>query len=574
MVMTYKLFDINESYTELETEDIQFKRKVIDTLSVFEEGYQYTPAFRAGVWSGKREFFTIQPNKNIKFPKGLVQYVIKDLQDHNYQYSYNTTTQQTNITFEEFQDFVETLNLPFPPYDYQIKATFDIIRDRRGVQQAATGAGKSLLLYLVIMWMLKNNKKSILVVPTISLTLQMRGDFIDYGIEKHYNVDNVIKVIGGEFNNKDLKSHPLIISTWQSLQYLKEEEFSIFDSILCDEAHTIKGEVLSNIIKYATNAQWKAGVTGTIPRTRVDKLQLLGTLGRAYKVITPQGLIERGLATPVFINLLYINYSQTDREQVRKEKMKFPEEERFITQHLSRNSKVTLLMSKLTQKNGGENILTLFNKVDHGKLLLRQAIALKNPSIQFELLDKLTPKPLKEAIELWEINQEMRFYINQELQEPEFKKILKVAEKHLNKDDAQAFLKSIYSLTDLNIYFIYGGVEGSARDEIRKILEEKTGVQIIASYGTTSTGINYKNLHHLVLAASTKSFIRLSQTVGRGMRKHESKQGVHIWDIVDDLSYETPRTKKENYMLKHSYERIEIYREQEYPLSERELFIT
>lgn len=567
--MTYTLQDINESYTELVTEDLNFKKKVIDTLSVFEEGYQFMPAFRAGVYDGKKRFYTIV-DSNIRFPKGLVAYVIKDLQGHNYPFVYNNSTEALDITLEDFQKFVDSLNLPFPPYDYQIKAAFDMTRDKRGVQQAATGAGKSLIIYLFLMFMKKMNKKSLLVVPSISLTLQMKGDFEDYGME---DADDLIKLIGGEFNNKDLSTHPITISTWQSLYQMKAKDFEIFDAISVDEAHTVRGDALQKIINNAANAQWKVGLTGTVPRTRVEKLQLLGTLGRVYKVISPQGLIERGLATPVFINLLYMNYSQSDREFVKKEKMKYPDEDKYIAQHLSRNAKIAALMYKLTQKNGGENVLTLFNKVEHGKLILRQAVALKNPGVQFELLDKLTPKPLKEAIELWEMNQSMRFYINQSLDKSDLMKIMKTAEKHLNKDDAASFLRSIHSLTDLNIYFIYGGVEGSAREEIRKILEEKTGVQIIASYGTTSTGINYKNLHHLVLAASTKSFIRLSQTVGRGMRKHESKSGVHIWDVVDDLTYETARTKKENYMLRHSYERIEIYRENEYPLSEKEIFL-
>ena len=187
--MTYKLTDINESYTELETDDINFKKKVIDTLSVFMEGYQFMPAFRAGVHDGKKHFYEIMSNTNIKFLKGLVGYIEKDLRNHNYPYTYETTTVITEISFAEFEVFVNSLDLPFPPYDYQLKSAFDMVKYRRGVQQAATGAGKSLILYIFMMWMLKNNKKSLLVVPTISLTLQMKGDFEDYGMK---NADKLI----------------------------------------------------------------------------------------------------------------------------------------------------------------------------------------------------------------------------------------------------------------------------------------------------------------------------------------------------------------------------------------------
>ena len=336
--------------------------------------------------------------------------------------------------------------------------------------------------------------------------------------------------------------------------------------------HTVRGDALQNIINNATNASWKVGVTGTVPRNRVEKLQLLGTLGRVYKVITPQGLIDRGLATPVFINLIYLVYNQIDKDYIKQQKMKYPDEEKFIASHIPRNLKVASLMHKLTRKNGGENILALFTKVDHGKLLLENAIANKTGNRDFKLLDKFTPKPLKEAMQYWsEVGGTS--YINQEISEKDKEKILKNARKEFDESDSQGFLASIKSLKDLDIYFIYGGVDGSAREEIRKVLEEKTGVQIIASYGTTSTGVNYKNLHHLVLTSSTKSFIRLSQTVGRGMRKHDSKSAVHIWDVIDDITYETARSKKENYALKHSYERIEIYRENGYPLTEKEIFL-
>jgi hypothetical protein len=122
--MNYVLKDINESYTELETDDLQFKKKVIDTLSVHVEGYQFSPAYRAGIWDGLKKFYTIEPNTNIRFPKGLVQYIIADLEENNYSYEYDCSDEETDITEDEFNDFLDTLDLPFAPYDYQIKAAY------------------------------------------------------------------------------------------------------------------------------------------------------------------------------------------------------------------------------------------------------------------------------------------------------------------------------------------------------------------------------------------------------------------------------------------------------------------
>jgi len=136
--MSYEIKDVDESYCDLVTDDIQFKKKVIDTLSIFEEGYQYNPLFRAGVWNGKKEFYSITQEKNIRFPKGLVDYIIKDLKKSEYPYTYERQTEPYVLDMKDFEDFVETLNIPFKPYDYQIKASYDMITLRRLTLRSAT----------------------------------------------------------------------------------------------------------------------------------------------------------------------------------------------------------------------------------------------------------------------------------------------------------------------------------------------------------------------------------------------------------------------------------------------------
>jgi len=572
----YKLQDINESYSIIVTDDIEFKKKVIDSLSIYEEGYKFSPKFRAKVWDGKRQFYKILDNGHIIFPKGLVKYIIKDLVKENKKYDYFKSCDDENINKEDFEQFVESLKLPFKPYDYQIEASFNAIKYRRGVFQSATGSGKSLIIYIIIMWMLKSNRRSILVVPTISLTLQMYSDFKDYGIEQHYKQEDIIKKIGGEYTNKDLTSHNVVISTWQSLQYMKKNDFTIFDAIIADECHTVKGDALNNIVNNAVNAKWKIGVTGTVPRTKVDKVQLVGTLGRVFKVITPQGLIDRGLATPVIINMLYFVYSDrlknTLKEIIKlennksKKRKKHKIEEDFINECSIRNDKVASLLNKLASKD--ENVLSFFTKIDHGIRLLEKTIFNKTGINNVKFVSSFTPSKIDVAFDDW--TKGINIYtntINPKIKTKIYKRLFKQFPEMKEKIDI--FLSDIKTLEDLDIYFINGDVEGAERERIRQLLEDNKGVIIIASFGTTSTGINYKNLHHLVLSSSTKSFVRLSQSVGRGMRKHSSKDRVQIWDIVDDIT----RGATENYALLHSYERLEIYREQGYPINEKEIYI-
>tara|TARA_B100000519_G_scaffold96216_1_gene83644 strand:+ start:110 stop:1060 length:951 start_codon:yes stop_codon:yes gene_type:complete len=114
--------------------------------------------------------------------------------------------------------------------------------------------------------------------------------------------------------------------------------------------------------------------------------------------------------------------------------------------------------------------------------------------------------------------------------------------------------------SDRKVFFVYGGTNAETREQIRAITEEEENAIIIASYGTFSTGINIRNLHNIIFASPTKSRIRNLQSIGRGLRKGESKDKATLYDIADDL-----RNKSSvNYTLKHFSERIKIYSEEEF----------
>jgi len=78
---------------------------------------------------------------------------------------------------------------------------------------------------------------------------------------------------------------------------------------------------------------------------------------------------------------------------------------------------------------------------------------------------------------------------------------------------------------------------------------------LVASYGTCSTGINIKNIHNIVFTSPSKSVIRVLQSIGRGLRKSETKDKVTIYDIGDDLRWK----KHRNHALRHLDERINLY---------------
>jgi superfamily II DNA or RNA helicase len=110
------------------------------------------------------------------------------------------------------------------------------------------------------------------------------------------------------------------------------------------------------------------------------------------------------------------------------------------------------------------------------------------------------------------------------------------------------------------IFFVYGGTETTDREDIRGIVENETNAIIVASYGTFSTGINITNLHNVIFASPSKSRVRNLQSIGRGLRKNESKEIATLYDIADDFSYKSYK----NYTLKHFVERIKLYNEEQF----------
>jgi superfamily II DNA or RNA helicase len=105
--------------------------------------------------------------------------------------------------------------------------------------------------------------------------------------------------------------------------------------------------------------------------------------------------------------------------------------------------------------------------------------------------------------------------------------------------------------------FISGRVKTKDRkaeyDEV-KIADNKV---IVATYGVAAVGINIPRIFNLVLLEPGKSFVRVIQSIGRGIRKAEDKDHVEIWDL-------TASTK---YAKKHLTERKKFYREAKYDFS-------
>ena len=103
--------------------------------------------------------------------------------------------------------------------------------------------------------------------------------------------------------------------------------------------------------------------------------------------------------------------------------------------------------------------------------------------------------------------------------------------------------------------FISGSTKTLERKEHYDEVSTTQNKIIIATYGVASVGINIPRIFNLVLIEPGKSFVRVIQSIGRGIRKAEDKDNVQIWDITSSCKF----------AKRHLTQRKKFYKEANYP---------
>lgn len=103
--------------------------------------------------------------------------------------------------------------------------------------------------------------------------------------------------------------------------------------------------------------------------------------------------------------------------------------------------------------------------------------------------------------------------------------------------------------------FISGEVKSDTRKEHYDEVSGAEGKIIVATYGVAAVGINIPRIFNLVLVEPGKSFVRVIQSIGRGIRKAEDKDSVQIWDITSSCKF----------AKRHLTKRKQFYNDAKYP---------
>lgn len=450
--------------------------------------FKHHPLFKAGKWDGKVSMFDMKTNL---FPIGHFGEFKQWCDEKGMSYFTNFKEEEELPQDEYSSEIVDKLVAPFFKTDFKLRDyQLEMIRlalvQRRAVFESATGSGKSSTIYGIVrmlMHLTPKDEQIALIVPNIMLVDQMASDFLEYGWDKE-DFEKNVDLLHGETSPFVKFDKRVIITTWQSLQKKPDEFFQRYGSVLVDEVHLAKAQVLQSILTNCVNAKYRIGVTGTLPKEELFRNQIFAYLGGKSYEKRAKDLIKDGVLSDITICNLLIDYPEEYRKESRK--LTFQSEEMLIEKSVERNKIITKIIKNIKPT---KNILVLIKKREHLSFVSR-------------------------------------------------------------------LIKDAYP--DRKTHIIHGDV--SDREDIRKAMEVDGGQILIATYGTFSTGVNIKRLHHIIFASSYKAKAKVLQSIGRGLRKYSDKDRVVIWDLIDDLRYTSPRgTTYLNALYKQWLERLNHY---------------
>ena len=366
----------------------------------------------------------------------------------------------------------------------------------KGLIEIPTAGGKSFILANFIWNVLKTvdrNYRTLILVPNKQLVEQFYKDLIDYGYSKYELTKFTAGLKKHEAFNKDAK---IIIANRQYL-FKNTSLLPKIDILICDEVHQCCADATKEFIE-SLNCKIKVGCSGTLPRDKYQKWQLVG-------------MFSRIVYTEDIVNLQDAGYIS--------------------------KLKITLLKIVDTVVEGDRNCLFHMNS-----------------------LKKYKPDEYGYSeIAFDDANNAEHAYFEKhyaELYKPVFDYLFKLQYNTLILFDRIEVGKNIFNYAKelyagkKQVFYIDGSIDVKEREKARDSFEQSDGNLLIAQTATFSTGINIKRLTGLVFLTSSKSFSRTIQSIGRTLRLHESKTKAHLIDVSWNFKYSH----------KHLNDRLAIYR--------------
>lgn len=341
-----QLKKVNEVYLRVVSEP-SVVQELSEHLTFMVPGAKFSPAFKNKFWDGKIRLLNSLTGLTYT---GLVKEISEFAAARNYDVEIDPELLPVKT------DNPYDLGIKIEPRDYQRDTFKRAISKQRGIFLSPTASGKSLIIYSLAEFYNCENHKVLVIVPTVSLVLQMKKDFESYTDKKldiHCITAGVDKV----------SNSPIVISTWQSIYKMPKPWFKQFGCVIGDEVHQFKATSLKSIMEKLEDCKYRFGFTGTLDGSLTNRITLEGLFGPVKQVTTTTDLMEKGHVADLKIKALILKYTPDECKAARK--FSYQDEVDFIVRHEKRNKFVRNLSLSLKG-----NTLVLFQYVEkHGQQL-------------------------------------------------------------------------------------------------------------------------------------------------------------------------------------------------------------
>ncbi|TFG96788.1 hypothetical protein E4H12_10220 [Candidatus Thorarchaeota archaeon] len=460
-----------------------------ETYGVYAPNYFFNPKFKLGQWDGKIRYF-------YKTAKTYL-YLIDDILPRIVQLGYKVEIDDLRpsdvakpkpIQADIFKHIIHMeTGEPIILRDDQVDGVNILIEHGYGICVAGTGAGKTFMCAALVTAYGELGVKSLTIVPDQGLIRQTRLEYINCQLN-----------VGEYSGTHKTLNHQHVVSTWQALQN-NPKIVNMFDMVIVDECHGLRGNVLSNIvIDHAGKMPHRFGFTGTLPKEPADLMSVHVAVGPMRHEVRARELIDKGVLANMNIDIIQLEEDLKDEwtsycknEAVGKPPTYvqfkdgyFPDyasEKSFLRHNDNRVEWIArYIETKRDSKKG--NVLCLVDNIIFGRKL----------TAEIEGAIFVNGKDIKSPIQ---------------------------------------------------------------RQKVYDMFKEHNDLVVIATVHIAGTGLNIRRIFNLMMLDMGKSFIRVIQAIGRGLRRAEDKDSVTITDICSDLKYGK----------RHCRQRINHYNEAQYP---------
>jgi superfamily II DNA or RNA helicase len=465
--------EVNVKFHDL---DASTRRRCESKLKYLLPYAYHVPAYRLGRWDGKVGFFTTAGGTYLN----LLDRVLPILDEEGWQIEIVDQRTPHDFRFPEVTEdtFADTVwpkghpaeGQPIVLRDYQVECINRFFATPQGVQEIATGAGKTLITAGMSKFC-EPYGRTLVIVPNKDLVKQTQADYVNLGLD-----------VGVYFGDEKDLGHTHTIATWQSINSLlkrfKDGASAVgpdaltdnLVAVIVDEVHMAKADVLRQLLTgIFAQVPLRWGLTGTVPKEEHEYISLIASLGEVLHRLQASELQDLGVLSNCHVKVLQFDDAVSYNT--------YQEELTYLTTNTTRLD--TLAATLLAIADTG-NTLVLVDRVKCGEMLVER---------------------MPDSV------------------------------------------------------FVSGAMKSKDRKEEYDEVATADSKIIVATYGVAAVGINIPRIFNLVLVEPGKSFVRVIQSIGRGIRKAQDKDFVQIWDV----------TSTAKFAKRHLTKRKKFYDEANYP---------